>query len=146
MLVLSKHALTFLHLGKGKCLSFHRTIQRCVSDWYAYLLRELGVGLVLVIKLKVLVAQSCLTLCDPTDYSPLGSSVHGLLQARIQEQVAIPFSRGSFWSKDWTQTSNIAGRFFIIWATREAQVIKLAFDFNHWTIREPWTSRCTSWF
>ena len=40
----------------------------------------------------VLVAQSCPTLCDPTDYSPPGSSVHGILQARILEWVAISFS------------------------------------------------------
>ena len=44
---------------------------------------------------KVLVTQSRLTLCDPIDYSPPGSSVHGNLQARILEWVAIPFSRGS---------------------------------------------------
>ena len=42
----------------------------------------------------VLVAQSCLTLCDPVDCSPPGSSVHGILPARILEWVAIPFSRG----------------------------------------------------
>ena len=40
------------------------------------------------------VAQSCPTLCDPVDYSPPGSSVHGILQARILEWVAISFSRG----------------------------------------------------
>ena len=45
--------------------------------------------------LKVLVAQSCLTLCDHVDYSPPGSSVHGILQARILVWVAIPFSRVS---------------------------------------------------
>ena len=45
---------------------------------------------------KVLVAQWCLTLCDPVDYSPPGSSVHGILQARILEWVAIFFSRGIF--------------------------------------------------
>ena len=39
------------------------------------------------------VAQSCLTLCDPMDCSPQGSSAHGILQARILEWVAIPFSR-----------------------------------------------------
>ena len=39
--------------------------------------------------------QLCLTLCDPMDHNPLGSSVHGILQARILEQVAISFSRGS---------------------------------------------------
>ena len=43
----------------------------------------------------VLVAQLCLTHCDPMDCSPPGSSVHGILQARILEWVAIPFSRGS---------------------------------------------------
>ena len=48
-----------------------------------------------VVKVKVLVAQSCLTLCDPMDYNLPGSSVHGILQARILEWVAIPFSRGS---------------------------------------------------
>ena len=41
------------------------------------------------------VAQSCLTLCNPVDCSPPGSSVHGILQARILEWVAISFSRGS---------------------------------------------------
>ena len=42
---------------------------------------------------KVLVTQSCLTLCDPMDYSLPGSSAHGILQARILEWVAISFSR-----------------------------------------------------
>ena len=47
-------------------------------------------------KVKVLVAQSCPTLCDPMNCSPPGSFVHGILQARILEWVAIPFSRRSF--------------------------------------------------
>ena len=47
------------------------------------------------VKVKVLVAQSCPTLCHPMDCSPPGSSVHGILQARILEWVAISFSRGS---------------------------------------------------
>ena len=45
-------------------------------------------------KVKVLVAQSCPTLCDPMDYSPPGSSVYGILQARMLEWVAIPLSMG----------------------------------------------------
>ena len=49
---------------------------------------------------KVLVVQSCLTLCDPMDCSPPGSFVHGILQTRTLEGVAIPFSRGS--SRDRT--------------------------------------------
>ena len=63
------------------------------------------------------VAQLCLTLCDPTDYS-----VYGILQARIPEWVAFLFSRGSSQYRDRTQVSCIAGRFFTSWATREAWV------------------------
>ena len=71
-------------------------------------------------KLKVLVTQSCPTLCDCMNCSPPGSSVHGILQARILEWVNIPFSRGSSWPGKQTRVSCIAGEFFIIWATREA--------------------------
>ena len=53
------------------------------------------------------IPQSCLTLCDPMNYT-----VHGILQARILEWVAIPFSRGSSQSRDRTQVSCIAGGFF----------------------------------
>ena len=59
-----------------------------------------------------------MTLCNPLDCRPPGSSIHGILQARILELVAIAFSRGSSQCRDWTQVSCIAGRFFIIWATR----------------------------
>ena len=48
-----------------------------------------------LVSMSVLVAQSCPTLCDPMDWGPPGSSVHGIFQARILELVAIPFSRGS---------------------------------------------------
>ena len=61
-----------------------------------------------------LAAQSCPTLCNPMDYSPPVSSVHGILQARILEWVAVLFSRGSFQPRDQTQFSHIAGRFFTI--------------------------------
>ena len=72
-------------------------------------------------KVKMLVTQSCLTLCDPMDCSLLGFSVHELLQARILEGVVIPFSksRGSSWPMGQTWVSWIVGRFFTIWATRE---------------------------
>ena len=65
--------------------------------------------------------QSCPTLCDPMDCSPPGSSVHGVLQARIVGWVAISFSRGSSWPRDQTWVCCIAGRLFTIWATRDAQ-------------------------
>ena len=64
------------------------------------------------------VAQSCLTLCEPMDCSPPGSSVHGILQTRILEWVTIPFSRGSSQPRDQTWVSCTAGRFFTIWAIR----------------------------
>ena len=67
------------------------------------------------------VAQSCPTLCNPVDCSPPGSSVHGTLQTRILEWVAISLFRGSSLPRDWTQVSRIAGRHFNLRATREAQ-------------------------
>ena len=60
------------------------------------------------------------TLCNPMDYSPPGSSVHGILQVRMLELVAISFSKGSSQPRGQTQVSYIAGGFFTIWATREA--------------------------
>ena len=62
-----------------------------------------------------LVTKSCLTHCEPVDYSSSRSSVHGILQARVLACLAIPFFRGS--SRDWTWLSCIAGRFYC-WATR----------------------------
>ena len=80
----------------------------------------------------VLVVQSCPTFCSSTDYSPPGFSVHGILQpgilglpnprihdilqARLLEWIAVPFSRGSSQPRDQTLVSCIAGRFFTIWA------------------------------
>ena len=58
-------------------------------------------------KVKVKVTQLCLTLCDPMDYT-----VHGILQARILEWVAFPFSRGPSQPRDRTRASRIVGGFF----------------------------------
>ena len=74
------------------------------------------------------VAQLCLTLCYPMDYSLPDSSVHGIFQARVLEWVAISFSRGSSWPRDRTWVSRIAGRRFTISATREGNV-------NYWRRR-----------
>ena len=86
--------------------------------------------------------QSWLTLYDPMDCSPLGSSVHWILQARLLEWVAMPFSRGSPQSRDWTcifSSVCIAGRLFPIWATRDAlppHLLGLAYFQQHlgWNI------------
>ena len=58
-------------------------------------------------KVEVKFSKLCLTLCDPMDYT-----VHGILQARILQWVAFPFSRGSSQYRDQTQVSCIAGRLF----------------------------------
>ena len=75
---------------------------------------------VILVKSESEVAQSCPTLRDPMDCSLPGSSVHGILQARVLEWVAISFSRGSSWPRDRTWVSRIPGRCFNLWATREA--------------------------
>ena len=67
--------------------------------------------------LCVLVTQSRPTLCKPTDCSLTGSSVYGILQGRILEWLAIPFSRGSSQPRNWTLVSCIGGRFYTIWAS-----------------------------
>ena len=64
------------------------------------------------------VAQSCPTLCDPMDCSLPGCSLHGILQARVLEWVAITFSRGSFPPKNRTQVSHIISRRFTIFQLR----------------------------
>ena len=75
---------------------------------------------------KVKVAQSCPTLCYPMDYT-----VHGILQARILEWVAFPFSRGPSQPRDLMQVSCIAGGFFISRATREPNSFYLIFYISH---------------
>ena len=88
-----------------------------------------------------LVAQLRTALCNPLDCSPPGSSVHGILQARILERVAIFFCRESFWPRYQTWFSYIAGRFFIVWITREAHdiqsrlgVFSTYYIFNLWWV------------
>ena len=83
--------------------------------WLKVLIDECNTGLK--------VAQSCPTLYDPMDCSLPGSSVHGILQARILEWVAIHFSWRSSQPKDRNWVSCISGRFFTIWATREAWML-----------------------
>ena len=68
-------------------------------------------------KVKVKATQSCLTLCNPIDYT-----VHEILQARVLEWVAYPFSRGSSRPRDRTGVCCIAGRFFTNGAIREALI------------------------
>ena len=93
---------------------------------------SIGLRPFLLCVLCVLVAQSCPTLWEPTGCSPPGSSVHGILEARILEWVATPFFRGSSWPRGQTQVSCIADGLFTVWATREA----LPFSYLHINILE----------
>ena len=67
--------------------------------------------------------KSCLTRCDPMDCSPPGSSIHGILQARILERVAVPFSRGSSRPRDRTGVFRAAGRFSTAEPLGEARIM-----------------------
>ena len=58
--------------------------------------------------------------CDPMDYSPTGSSVHGFSQARIMERLVISISRGPSWPRDWTHVSCVGRQVLYHWATRKA--------------------------
>ena len=72
---------------------------------------------------KVLVSQSCLTLCDPMDYSSPGSSVHGISQAKILECIAISLSRGSSPPRDQTHVLCIGRQILYHSATRKAPLL-----------------------
>ena len=82
--------------GQTTCVWFflHHLLTACLS----VLVYTMGTLLLFC----CLVAKLCPSLCDPMDSSPPGSSVRGIFQARILEWVAISFSRGSSWPRDWT--------------------------------------------
>ena len=89
-----------------------------------------------LMKVKVLVARLCPTLCNSMDYSTPGSSVHGILQAGILEQIAVSFSRVSSQPRGQTQVSCIAGRLLTIWAIREAHmwIYSLLWIISKWKV------------
>ena len=106
------HGFIFQHFG-------------CIIMLYSPITLEiivLWINIFSMIRLKSLevsevsVAQSCLTLSDPKDYT-----THGILQVTVLEWVAVPFSRGSFQPRDQSQVFHIAGGFFMSWTMREAQ-------------------------
>ena len=81
------------------------------------------------------VTQSCLTLCDPIDY------IHRVLQARILEWVACPFSKGSSQPRNQTGVSCIAGGFFTKWTIREAKNCREA-AWQLFSVWRAWRGRC----
>ena len=98
-----ENGLSFLHF-----ITFYKAYM-----WYMYIYTYANIYVyrymcVYINLCEVKVTQSCLTLCNPTDCSPPGSSVHGNLQARILVGVAISFSRGSSQPRDWTHISYVS--------------------------------------
>ena len=89
-----------------------------------------------------LVAQPCLTLWNPMDYSPPGSSVHRILQARILEWVAMPSSRGSSQSRDGTRVSCIDRQIISCWVTREEELILIP---KNWRVQNTPKSTLQGW-
>ena len=85
-------------------------------------------------------ANSCLTLCNPMNYSPPLSAVHGISQARRLEWIDISSSKGSSRSRDWTHISCIDKQILYHWATREALCWSYDdFNCNRQTIQTPWS-------
>ena len=97
-------------------------IPRAACTWVPHGMSPVRFNSTACFSLKVLVAQSCPTLCDPTDWSPPGSSDYGIFQAKIPEWVATSFSRGFSRHTDQTHISCIVGRFFIFWASKEVSL------------------------
>ena len=83
------------------------------------------------------VAQSCPTLFDPMDCNLPGSSVHVIFQARVLEWVAISFSRGSSWPRNWTTISCVSGRRFTLWATRAPKPLIPLKSLQVWVCQHP---------
>ena len=98
------------------CERMHACVCACVLVQPAC--KQVGVAMRTCMRAKSL--QSSLTLCDPVDYSLPGSSVHGFSKQEYCCGLPCPPSRGSSRPRDRTWVSCIAGRFFTIWATREA--------------------------
>ena len=101
------------------------TIRRNKNNWLHHWRKKF---LVLMTRSEVKVAQSCLFLCEPMDYT-----VHGILHTRILEWVAHPFSSRSSQLWDWSGVSWIGGRFFTNWTIREVVVA-----FPYWMCALEW--------
>ena len=112
--VMDQVAAEWVHLlGTNVSVHYYGTLfPTCISFWWL-----LNVSLLLC-----LIAQSSPTLCDPMHCSPPGFSVHGILQARILEWVAMPSSRGSSQWRIEPRSPLLQEFFFTVWATKEAHL------------------------
>ena len=106
----------FHFFSSGNKLCVYYNTCDCFTEYGLYIIFKKSFSLSSSVWMcTVLSSQSCPTLCDLMYRSLPGSSVYGILQARILEWVVIPFFRGSSQPRDWTQVSYITGRFFTIW-------------------------------
>ena len=110
-------ALPFGPLPKAEKAMFINSLRNKLWKWLCctclpWTKKSWGIHHFCTLSWKVKVAQLCPTLCNYT--------VHGILQARILEWVAFPFSSESSWSRNQIRVSWIAGRFFTSWAARES--------------------------
>ena len=108
----------------------------CLSAFYVLANFHLKISyfiLIHIIGVHAKLLQWCLTLCNSMDHSPPGSSVHGILQARILEWVAIPFSRGSSWLRDWIRVSvsSIGMWTLYYWHHLESLIIGIIVNFAY---------------
>ena len=106
----------------GELLIEKQTLSR--NNSFAYICNILY-SIMPVINLVTWKSLSLVKLCDPMDYT-----AHGILQARILEWVAVPFSRGSSQPRDGTQVSRFAGRFFTSWATKDKSFCDIPHKFK----------------
>ena len=123
----NSHIYPYMTTGKAIAL----TIWTFVGKGMSLLFNTLS-------RLEVLVSQSCLTLCNPMDCSLPGSSVHGFLQARILEWVAIPFSRGSSQPRIWTWSPALQADLLPSEPSGKPQGLKSGPSVRaHWSWRKP---------
>ena len=116
-------------MGRCQNINIHRNLEEVDSTLHGWLW-----AIVVEIVSEVKVTQLCLTLWDPNDHT-----VRGILQARILESVAFPFSRGFSQPRDQTEVSRIAGGFFISWTTKSSNFIVQYFLDYSWHFAYPHT-------
>ena len=136
-------------------ISFKRQIKQEGMDRRVFQHTALGIQALYSMIMCILHAQSPqlhLTLCDLMDYSPPGSSVHGILQAGMLEWVAIPSSKGFSWDRRSSQGSNphllhlLHCRHILLPWSHPGQDYHLRSWFPFWAFQTRWVSACPSSF
>ena len=126
----TKKVTYLLHWSRSQAFSAAHSPQRLSHVYYHVYLLFIHRSIVVTISISHSITSD--TLATPrTVRSPSGPSVHGILQARILEWVAISFSRGSSRPKNQTQVSCTEGRFFTIWAIEKTPINQYLLKINY---------------